>query len=288
MNYTDLIKHLEIRGLESGHHHCRPGWIQFDCPDCGPGSRKYHLGLQKSSGYFNCWVCGRKPLLQTLCSLSGWASRDVIPLLKDILPSRPVRTAVSGVYKPPRGVFPLAAAHRKYLAGRGFDPDEIAALWGVQGIGIASNLSWRLFLPIVYRYETVSWTTRTIGENTTRYISAKPEEERISHKHLLYGIDMCAHAVIIVEGPTDAWRIGPGAAATLGLAYTPEQMELMRSFPVRVVCFDNSSDAQRRARRLSDVLSLFPGETYQANLSGKDPDTSPAEEIQELRKRFLE
>jgi DNA primase len=193
----------------------------------------------------------------------------------------------TGRYTPPRGCQPLLAAHRKYLCSRGFDPDEIIATWGVQGIGVAPKLGWRLFIPIQYKGELVSWTTRAIGTSGLRYISASYTEEAISHKHLLYGIDMVAHAVAIVEGPTDAWGIGPGAVGTLGLSWTPEQVKLMTSFPVRVVCFDNTPNAQARARKLADILSLYPGETYRVCMSGKDPASSPKQEIREFRKRFL-
>jgi hypothetical protein len=289
MNYTELLQQLGIRFVSEGHHHCRPGWVQMDCPNCGHSSGKYHLGFNKGRGYFNCWVCGPKPTVETLCILSGQSASYIIGLLREALPTReakPLRP--KGQLKVPKGVSPLGKPHRKYLRSRGFDPDEIATIWGVQGIGISARLSWRLFIPIQYRYETVSWTTRAIGDVETRYISAAPEEESVYHKHLLYGADMAGHGIVVTEGPTDAWAIGPGAVATLGLGYTLEQLELIKAYPVRAVCFDNSPDAQRRARKLTDRLSLFLGETYLVNMSGKDPATSPKREVRELRRRFLD
>ena len=261
----------------------------MDCPACGPGSQKYHLGLNKARGYLNCWVCGPKPLVSTLAEISGWRPGDIVRLLREVLPVREALTArKTGRYKPPVGVDGLGPAHRQYLADRGFNPDEIAALWGVGGIGVAPRMSWRLFIPIIYRHETVSWTTRAIGDVAARYISASPKEESLNHKHLLYGLDMACHAVAIVEGPTDAWAIGPGAVGQLGLVWTPQQVKLMIKFPVRVVCFDNTLDAQARARKLTNTLSLYPGDTYRVCLSGKDPAASPKREIKEFRKRFLD
>ena len=289
MTYVEILQHLGIPHMESGHHHCRPGWVQMDCPDCGQDSHKYHLGLNKAQGYLNCWVCGPKPLVATLAVLSGRPGGEVVALLRQAAPIREtVVVRPRGKFQPPDGVSDMLPAHRKYLTNRGFDPDEIAALWGVRGIGIQARLSWRLYIPIHYRHEPISWTTRAIGESRMRYISARPEQERMPLKTVLYGADMAGHAIVITEGPTDAWAIGPGGVATLGLNWTPEQLERMKQYPIRVVCFDNSREAQVRARKLTDYLSLFVGETYRVCLSGKDPASSPKHEIKELRKRFLE
>jgi DNA primase len=195
---------------------------------------------------------------------------------------------LAGKLKIPPGVGLLAKAHRKYLQGRGFDPDRIARLWGVQGIGIAARYSWSLFIPIQYRGETVSWTTRSIGDKGKRYSNAPVAEEAIPAKELLYGNDLARQCIIIVEGPADAWAIGPGAVATMGLNYTPAQLNKMIKYPVRVVCFDSETQAQWRANRLADELARYSGETHRVKLeTGKDAAEADSDEIAELRKRFL-
>ena len=290
MNYTELFQHLGIQAIQSGHHHCRPGWLQMDCPACGPDTGKYHLGFHKTRGYFHCWVCGALPLVPTLQALSGQSPSLILALLREAAPAGPIepRTPHSGRLSLPKGLCALQPAHRSYLQSRGFDPDEIASLWGVKGIGIAAKLSWRLFIPVTYRHETVSWTTRAIGETNSRYISASQEEEKVNHKSLLYGADMAMHSVVVVEGPTDAWTIGPGTVAVLGLTVTQEQVERIKAYPIRAICFDSSPEAQRRGRKLADQLSLFPGETHVVQMTGKDPATAPKSEVKALRKRFLD
>ena len=287
MNYTELLTELGIHYLQEGHSHCRQGWIQMDCPFCGTGSGKYHLGLNAYHGYFNCWQCGHQNLVETLSLLSDTEPRNIYPLLKGIQKTQYIEIPRTGKLIFPDGVEDLHFAHKRYLIDRKYNPDEITKLWGVKGIGIAVHLSWRLFIPIQLNYQTVSWTTRSIGDTKTRYISARAEEESINHKHLLYGEDFAHHAIIIVEGPIDAWRIGPGAVAILGLNVSQEQIARMSVYPLRVVCFDNTIDAQLRANKLAKTLSLFPGETYIAYITGKDVDVSPEKEVKELRRRFL-
>ena len=88
----------------------------------------------------------------------------------------------------------------------------------------------------------------------------------------------------VTEGVFGACRIGPGAAATLGVAYTPAQLARIASVPVRLIVFDSDAAGQARARRLADDLAPYPGTTSVVTLSGPDPDTSPDDEIAELRR----
>ncbi|MBW2309219.1 MAG: hypothetical protein JRG73_20040, partial [Deltaproteobacteria bacterium] len=112
-------------------------------------------------------------------------------------------------------------------------------------------------------------------------------EEAVPHKTLLYGEELAGHAIIVVEGPTDAWRIGPGAVATMGLGYSSEQVIRIKNHPVRAVCFDKSIEAQTVARKLAAALSVFPGQTFVASLDAADPGSAAQREVCELRRRFL-
>src|SRR5690606_24557431 len=194
-----------------------------------------------------------------------------------------------GILKIPDRVSDLLPQHEQYLNRRGFDPDVIRRLWGVKGIGLAQKLQWRLFIPIHdIRGRVVSWTTRSIGNHSLRYISASDDEEEIPHKTILYGAQHAQHVIFINEGPLDAWAIGPGAIATCGTGYSTEQMARMTKYPVRVVCFDSQPDAQRRADQLCRELSMYPGHTENVLLeSGEDPASAHPDEIKELREKFL-
>lgn len=105
---------------------------------------------------------------------------------------------------------------------------------------------------------------------------------------MLFGIDFIRHAIIVCEGPMDAMKIGPGAVSTMGISYTKHQLKQIVDFPVRVVCFDNEPDAQKRAKKLCSDLSSFPGKTTNIVLDVKDPGEASPKEIKLIRKSFLD
>lgn len=290
MGIRDFLAQQGVDIAPSGHGHTRPGWVQVDCPFCGPRTQKYHLGINEQGVYANCWKCGPHRLGDVLEALLHCELKEAIQYANKLKADRPVahttRNQAKGKVTLPEDVHAMSTAHRRYLRQRGFNPREIERLWSVQGIRMLNaRLRWRLFIPFVYRGETVSWITRAITDNVTnRYISASSEEEAINHKHLLYGMDYCRNAISIHEGVTDAWRIGPGACATCGTSYTAEQIDLMVDFPLRIVCFDNEPEAQRRAWKLARQLSVYPGTTYNVVLDSKDVGSGTKKEIRKIRK----
>lgn len=288
-----VVKLLKIpHCLPGEHHHVREGWIGLNCPWCPrPSSRKgqWRLGIEIATGRTNCWSCGGRPLFEAIALLARISTGEVASLLQGVRFKYVQKPKKTGSLKTPRGAGPLAQAHRDYLSNRGFDPLTIERLWGVQGIGIAARLQWRLFIPVFLDGEVVSWTTRRISSTRAerRYISASPVEESIPLKETLYGIDLARSTIIIVEGPTDCWRIGPGAVGTFGTAITKAQVNLMSRFPRRVICLDSEDAAQRVAQSLLSTLSALPGETVNIELEADDPGSASLEEVEEIRRIYL-
>src|SRR2546425_553809 len=70
MKFTELLDEYHIRYQTEGHH-SRPGWIQIDCPYCGRGSNKFHMGYNVDKNYTNCWKCGPHRLFDALADLTG-------------------------------------------------------------------------------------------------------------------------------------------------------------------------------------------------------------------------
>jgi DNA primase len=292
MTFEEILAENNIETAPEGHHHSRQGWIQFDCPFCGKDSHKFHMGYSLAGGYSTCWQCGYHSVENVLIELTGLSFPQVKELTKDIQTVYVEPTRIKGKLVVPKGIKPLKdlPQHRRYLKERGYRWRELEKLWGIGGIPNASNYAWRLFIPIFFRGEMVSWSTRTISKDPsiTRYLSAPPEQESVPHKTLLYGEDHARHAIVIVEGPFDAWRIGVGAVATLGVGYSQSQVVRMAAFPVRAICFDAEPAAQRRARELRDDLMGLEGETYIVELeSGKDASEASEREIRKLRKAIL-
>lgn len=264
--------------------HVRGDWLGLICPWCGTGG-KYGLGINERSYAASCWKCGIHKIGDVLKELTGEPWWKIKELLGDRESFFHKETPKQGVLKLPEGLRPLSSIHKKYLRNRGFDPDELVKLWGLQCTCLTPQLPWRIFIPVVYRGETISWTTRSLASNGVRYVNASSSEEKLSLKSMLYGEDYCRHALIVVEGPTDVWRIGPGAVATMGVKYTPEQVIKISHYPYRFICFDNEPGAQRQARKLMWELSVFPGKTKNLILeTGKDAGEADIKEIKEIRK----
>lgn len=292
MKFVDLCKQLGVQFRETGHEHCRKGWVQIECPQCvhqsGPGH--FRLGYNLRGGYANCWLCGPIYIGYALSALSGQNidSRLLKDLERDVKWKEKLKPR--GTYLPPAGTGLITEAHDKYLRGRKFDPNELTTLWDIEYLGhLGGKYKWRILIPIYYQGRPVSWTTRSVRDDVKlRYVSAPPERELIDHKSLLYGEDYVRHAIIICEGPTDVWRVGPGAVCTFGTGWKTPQVARMVKYPVRVVCFDSEEAAQARAKALCDRLEVFDGETYNVVLKAKDPGDATREEIKELRRRFLD
>lgn len=286
MTIQEILDAAGIEYAESGHHHCRPGWVQLRvCPFCS--SPHYHLGWNLALGYANCWKCGGH---------SKWALLKQLGLPRDLasdlvsathIPAHVLsreRSQLSAVV--PQGIGPLSPPHIDYLRERGFfNVKDLVRVWGLRGIGVAARLGWRIWIPIVHEGRTVSWTTRAIGERVAqRYISASAEEEVVNHKELLYGGDYCQHSAVVVEGPVDAWAVGPGAVALFGTSFTAAQVKRLIRIPRRIVCFDSSSDAQRKAEDLASQLACFPGVTENILIDAKDPGEASPGEIRAIRR----
>ena len=288
MNVIELLEKNRIR-YTTGHKDVRGGWAGLECPWCGRNGELY-LGINLSSGRGNCWRCGPHSLADIIAACTGVPLRQAIEAARGLsLPRVAARRQAGGKLVQPGGVGPLLPVHRRYLRGRKFDPDELVRLWGIQSIGLAVRFPWSIYIPIHnFDGEEVSWVTRSIGTGPRRYHGAKPEEEVTPAKEILYGAQYCRHTVIVHEGPTDVWATGPGAASVLGLSVTQPQIDVIASFLVRVICFDNEPEAQRRAERLARKLAPFPGRTEVVTLeTGKDTASAEPAEVAELRAAYL-
>lgn len=285
MTFLDILTEYNVPYKQHGQtHHSTIGFVQIDCPYCSPKSSHWRMGYSIEGKFTTCWQCGWKPLAETLSLLTDEPMAKCYALANGLPVSRVEQVKHKGTLKLPRGVGPLLPAHKRYLESRGFDPAELEERWGIRGIGQAALYQWRLFIPIIWQGETVSWTTRTIGDKGKRYMNAPTEMEAVPAKTLLYGEDFCQHAAIVVEGPLDAIAIGPGAVATMGLVVTEEQIRRLAEYSTVAVCFDDEPDAQRRANALRTKLDFFGGSVKNVTLeTGSDPAEAEQEEIEELR-----
>ena len=121
-------------------------------------------------------------------------------------------------------------------------------------VGAQPNPSRRLIIPIYDADQRLAgWQARYVGDcpaEVPKYLSCKGMRKT----QLLYGLAeaMCTTGpVVIVEGPTDVWRLGPGAVALFGKDMSlPQQALLDQQLPGRIVVVMLDRDAQDKAQEL--------------------------------------
>jgi hypothetical protein len=286
MNVIEALEELSVPFDSHGESSLvTDGWVGVVCPWCGTGTDKKGLGIHLSSLACSCWKCGKHSAVDALAELTGRRWSEIKTLLGGARMAEPGREH-KGTLRVPQGIGPLLRAHRDYLTGRGFDPDELVGTWGIGGIGLAPTHAWSIFVPIEHENRTVSWTTRTLSGQGKRWMTAPEECESVPAKSILYGerYSQGRSSTVVVEGCTSAWAVGPGVTATLGLGFTTAQVKRIAAFPVRWILFDQEREAQRRARQLCKELSSFPGKTGVIESDAADPGEASERELRQIRK----
>lgn len=119
----------------------------------------------------------------------------------------------------------------EYLRGRKFQPGVIADWYGVRYCQARSGIfSGRLVIPIYSNGAMVSYQARKIvedGRKGDKYMTCKGAPIR----GLLYNFDRAKNypTLVLVEGPTDAWRLGSCSAALLGKELSAPKLEALVS-----------------------------------------------------------
>jgi len=173
----DIIQLYQDYGIDyrtEGHKHCRPGWVNLECPFC-TGNPGLHLGYNMEEDYFFCWRCGWHPIKGTISTLLNIPEKEVSGILRQYggssFISKPkTKVKISSLILP-SNVRPLHKVHLSYLIERGFDPNQIIEDWKILGTGPTSILKTdgkildyrlRILLPISWNGEIVSFDTRDI------------------------------------------------------------------------------------------------------------------------------
>lgn len=268
MDFRKICNDYRIAIAPAGHRHQRKGWINVQCPFC-TGNSGYHLGYEEGSNGngFVCYRCGGHSAITTIAALLNLTrekAREVI----EIYGGKPyaVRLIKKRDYKyhtnieEPCHLMPLRKKAKKYLEDRNFDPEKISDMFGVMQTGPAGWLRHRLYIPIKYYGYTISYTCRSFIGSEVRYLSCPQDKEAIPHKDNLYFIDEVPgrNRLVVVEGCTDVWRMGPGCVATFGSKVTPAQLKLMCSFK-RIVLFRDLDEAGERAWQQVGARLRFAG-----------------------------
>lgn len=274
--------------------------MNTECPFCS-GNPGLHLSWNIEDEFFLCWRCGSHPPVKTLSALLNVSTKEVYNIIKNYGVVRSyVKKQTKGKleFVLPSGITDLKERHRKYLKGREFSPDRLEKLWNIQGTGPLSFLNdngkeidyrFRIFIPIYWNGEVVSFDTRDItGLSEAKYKACPVNREIKERKKILYGNQEAWDTTgIIVEGPTDVWRLGESAAATCGISYTQEQVrEIARIFKKVAVVFDDDPQAVKQAIKLVKELQFRNVDAYHVKIKG-DPGGMGSHKANKLVKNIL-
>ncbi len=280
------------------HAHSTEGWLNVHCPFC-PGSQDFHLGIHREYGGCHCWRCGSHRLIETLAGLLNQREDEVRRILRKyqgirLAPKKAQEPKVSiHPFRLPRPHSPnLTARGSHYLRKRGFDPDRIENTWSLMETGPISSLdgisyALRILIPIFWNGEMVSFQARDMTDRSDRkYLACPMRREALHHKNLLYGdqeIWSNSDTIIIVEGVTDVWRLGPLAVATFGIEFTNTQvLQLARSRAHSFfIIFDAEPQAQWQARKLAVKLKALGRSALPISIQG-DPGSLEQSEADRL------
>ena len=279
--YTDF----NIPIAPGRHKHSRRGWVNTICPFHEGSAGGYHLGYNLTRGYFFCYGCGWHPTHDTIRFLTHTHSSfgDVKKLIQKYaieqaaIPEEIERETPQAI-KWPDGCATMTDRHKAYLSGRGFDPDKLEREWGLKGTDNWGPYSFRIVAPITFEGQVVSWQTRDItNKQAAKYLPCPEELEIIHHKHLLYGLDKAVwDTVVVVEGITGVWRLGPGSVATFGAEFTASQIFLIsKRFKSVLLLFDGDEAGQLATERMDISLRALGCETEILEPIGCDSGDMP-------------
>lgn len=302
MSTERLLQDYNIPYVTEGHKHSTAGWVNVHCPFCA-GSHNYHMGIHEELSACHCWRCGSHSVPETLSRILGLPRLETQEVLRRYRGSAGlVRKAVPEPkisihpFKLPQPHFRLNTLGRRYLIKRKFDPDYLEREWGLLQTGPVSfldkiNYSRRILIPIYWGGKIVTFQSRDITDKSERkYLACPMKREEIHHKNILYGKQEYWNrhkGIIITEGVTDVWRLGPAAVATFGIEFKMEQVLQLKKISNRFfVLFDDEPQAQEQARILAAKLRAFRKEVIIETVKD-DPGSMSQKDADKLVKELI-
>ena len=307
MNIIKLYEDYNIDYKTEGHKHCRPGWVNVECPLC-TGNPGYHLGFPLKGGPFVCWRCGSHSQFEVIQKLLNLTAKETYGILKQykgrVLTIADQKEDKKAPFLLPSKATALNTKHRNYLKRRGFDSDVIENHWGVLGTGPTSilydkeenkiiNFKQRLVIPIYWNGRIVSFQARDITDRSgVKYIACPKYREIIHHKHILYVNPinweiMKGGRGVVVEGVTDVWKLGDFSIATFGIKYKMEQVRILaKHLKEIVIIYDFENQAQQQADVLIKQLE-FRGVQVAKEKIENDPGSLSYDDAKHLMKQIM-
>lgn len=301
----NLIKYFNDKNIQwwpEQHANVSPGWIGTPCLFCN--DHLNHLGINLQSKKYSCWLCKAKGDMQELVmAIESCDEEDAMAIINEYRedglndqPSivLPTNTAVSQRNRPSTGsilpstiVTKWPTTHLSYLYKRGFKPvKKYINKYNLLPVYTAGIYRWRIVIPMFLRNKLVNFTARDITDRTeVRYRHCPNRLAIVPRRELLYNIDNATgRNLIVVEGPTDVWRIGDGAVASMGTEVTNQQIDLIRQKGFENIYLLFDKEAEKIAERVANRLAFVVNRIEILNLiDEEDPGSMSEQTTQQIR-----
>lgn len=325
---VDRVPDFANPGQVSTEVRCRGEQYAAHCPFCGDDRRRLFISYEYGQPdpvtrrkNFSLWICHNeachkdptnRQVLRSMLQLPLGRQRRLLHVAtaaSNTLPPRPITMQL------PDGLLPLAALSSAHPAvaylteERGFAM-SVLTTWQVSFCDFSINCrpspANRIVIPI-YKPAAMfadahtselnlaigGWQARVVpGLDPVAAVDAKYlSAAGMATSELLYGLPEALEAtgpIIIVEGPTDVWRIGAGAVALLGkVLHRPKVLLLTHYFADRPLVVMLDPEAMEEAMEIQRELQLARGPhgsgpvvVAQLPAGGRDPAACTPEEIQ--------
>ena len=271
MDIVNIYKQYGVFIASESDRHYRDGWVNTPCPYC-TGNPGNHLGYNLQDNYFKCWRCGFHPTIKVLMRLLNLSYEEVKEIvyrnkgIKGFYHNKHIRITKKA-FKTPSNLQPISEVPycQKYLEKRGFDPLFLENRYSIKATGPISELDkidyrFRIFIPIFYDNEEVSWQTRDCtGKHNIKYLSCPKNRELVHHKDTLYQNPL-TDIIVLCEGVFDVWKVemaGYPATCTFGIGYKVSQLLLLAiNYQKIIIFFDSEPQAQEQALDMQKRLLL--------------------------------
>ncbi len=277
----DVIRYLEDRGVEysTGGDNVSEGWVGVKCVYCEDHAD--HLGINLEKKNCSCFICGAGgDIIAYIMELEGAGFIGARKRLEEYQEGLTLRKEKKGkrVWEGeilPKRAKPIARGQEPLLVRTWFKRRGFPLGWCQEHdlrFATSGEYKLRLIVPVRMNGELVSFQAVDMTGMGVPYVDCPEGRASVRNKHTLYGMDRVkGDQVVVVEGVTDKWRMGPDAVALFGKNYTQEQLNLLlelgRGRRIKVV-FD--ADAGDKATRFAKQLALSL-EVMEIRLDAGDP-----------------
>jgi hypothetical protein len=279
------------------------GWLQVQCPWHENGARGYKGGIYLADGHYNCWNCGGHPIEKVISDLLSISYYEAKHLLEEYSTDDIIRNKINkkrslgkSIELPGNEIIKSSKAWN-YLLKRNFDPEYLIRQYKIKDGGLTGYWNFRIIIPVFINNQIVTFQGRSLFSKEKckelgieRYETLNINDSVINAKHTFYGLDDCkGDWTVLVEGPTDRWRLGPNnILSSLGTSTSQEQINLLsKRFKKVIFLFDNEKQAQDRARKYGEQLSALGVEVEIFNSEFEhDPGDYSSEEELAIRREL--